>query len=89
MVKVGAIAAALTATVVGATCAAAGASHNPVPGAANCHGQLMAISDQASGAYGASGNAKASAGPGYFLHQSTHAAVVEYTTEVCSDGILP
>jgi hypothetical protein len=89
MVKVGVIAAALTAIVVGGTCGAAGASHDPVPGRANCQGQLIAISDQSSGAYGASGNAKASAGPGYFLHQSTHAVMVEYSAGFCSDGVLP
>jgi hypothetical protein len=85
MVKVGSIVAALTAVVVGATCGAAGASHDPVPGAANCHGQLVAIANHSSGEYGASGNSNSSAGPGQFLHSDTHAAITEYVVEVCTN----
>jgi phosphoribosylcarboxyaminoimidazole (NCAIR) mutase len=73
------------AGLAGAACGVAAAkSHDPVPGAPNCHGQLMAISNHASGAYGASGNPRASAGAGYFLGSATHAVVAEITAEVCT-----
>jgi hypothetical protein len=43
----------------------------------------MAISNHSSGGDGASGNANASAGPGYFLHSSTHAEVAGYVDSYC------
>jgi hypothetical protein len=54
--------------------------------AADCKGHVMAISNHSSGAYGASGNPKASAGPGYFLGSSTHAEVAPYVAEYCTPG---
>jgi hypothetical protein len=71
-------------------CGGAGAAtHVPTPGAPNCQGQLVAISNHAGGAYGASANPDASAGPGYFLGASTHPEMVAYTVEVCTIGSLP
>lgn len=75
--------------VLGASLAAAGAagaakSPIPVPGTSNCQGHLIAISNHSSGSDGASGNANSSAGPGYFLHSSTHADVSAYVASYCS-----
>jgi hypothetical protein len=56
----------------------------PQPGSASCQGHLMAISNHSSGASGASGNANASAGPGYFMHSSTHAGIVAYVDSYCT-----
>jgi hypothetical protein len=64
----------------------AAASPYPEPGTSNCHGHVMAISNHSSGAYGASGNPKSSAGAGYFLGSSTHAEVVPYVAEYCASG---
>ena len=71
------------ASLAAASGAAAAGSADPVPGAANCHGHLVAVANHSSGADGASGNAGASAGPGYFMHSSTHDGIVEYVGEVC------
>ena len=73
----------MTFAVLGASLAAAGAagaanSPVPVPGTSNCQGQLIAISNHSSG-----GNANSSAGPGYFLHSSTHADVSAYVASYC------
>lgn len=73
----------------GALCGTAGtavASPYPQPGTPNCAGHVMAISNHSSGAYGASGNPKSSAGAGYFLGSSTHAEVVPYVAEYCDSG---
>jgi hypothetical protein len=43
----------------------------------------VAISNHSSGADGASGNSKASAGPGYFLHSATAGAIAAYRAEYC------
>jgi hypothetical protein len=74
---------ATTAALVAASGAAAANSPVPVPGTASCQGHLIAISNHASGADGASGNPNASAGPGYFLHSSTHEVVQEYVDSYC------
>jgi len=74
---------------LGAAAAFAGtaaASPDPQPNTPNCKGHVMAISNHSSGAYGASGNPKASAGPGYFLGSSTHAEVAPYVAEYCTPG---
>ncbi len=71
------------ASLVAASGASAANSPVPAPGTASCQGHLIAISNHASGADGASGNPKASAGPGYFLHSSTHEAVQEYVDSYC------
>lgn len=81
--KVGMTCAALAASLIAASSGTAANSPVPVPGAANCQGHLIAISNHSSGADGASGNANASAGPGYFLGSSTHAAIVEYVNSYC------
>ena len=71
------------ASLVAASGASAANSPVPVPGTASCQGHLIAISNHSSGADGASGNPNASAGPGYFLHSSTHDAVQEYVDGYC------
>jgi hypothetical protein len=71
------------ASLVAASGASAANSPVPVPGAASCQGNLIAISNHSSGADGASGNSSASAGPGFFLHSSTHDAIVEYVDSYC------
>lgn len=81
--KVGVICAVLAASLVAASSGAAANSPVPVPGTASCQGHLIAISNHASGAYGASGNPKASAGAGYFLGSSTHAETVAYVNSYC------
>ena len=73
----------------GALCGTAGTavgSPYPQPGTPTCAGHVMAISNHSSGAYGASGNPKSSAGAGYFLGSSTHAEVVPYVAEYCDSG---
>ncbi len=76
-------AAVVVALVAAGSGSAAANSPVPVPGTPSCDGQLVAISNHASGAYGASGNPKASAGPGYFLHSATAANIAEYRAEYC------
>lgn len=49
-----------------------GKSDIPVPGASNCQGHLIAISNHSSGH-----------GPGYYLHSDTHDAVTEYVQSYC------
>jgi hypothetical protein len=78
----------ITFAVLGASLAATGAagagnSSVPVPGTADCQGHLIAISNHSSGSDGASGNPNASAGPGYFLHSSTHAEIAAYVADYC------
>lgn len=58
--------------VAGGATASNGNSAVPVPGASNCQGHLMAISNHSSGH-----------GPGYYLHSDTHADVVEYVESYC------
>jgi uncharacterized membrane protein len=58
---------AVVASSVGVASANPGASPYPDPGAPSCSGLVVAISNESSGGSGASGNATASAGPGYFL----------------------
>lgn len=79
-VSCAAVAAALIAVSSGL---AAPNSPIPIPGTADCSGHLNAISNHASGMYGASGNPNSSAGPGYFLGSDTHAAKTEYADEYC------
>ncbi|HKT44231.1 MAG TPA: hypothetical protein VJQ85_05475 [Gaiellaceae bacterium] len=67
------------ASLVVASGAPAANSPVPVPGAASCQGNLIAISNHSSGPDGSN----ASAGPGYFLHSSTHDAIVEYVDGYC------
>lgn len=74
---------ATAASLVAASGASAANSPVPVPGTASCQGHLFAISNHYSGAYGASGNPNASAGPGYFLHSSTHDESVDYADSYC------
>lgn len=74
---------AVGASLVAASSGTAAGSPVPDPGTASCQGHLMAISNHASGADGASGNEKASAGPGYFLHSSTHEMVADYVDSYC------
>ena len=71
----------ILSAVVGASLAVAGGagasngqSGVPVPGASNCQGHLIAISNHASGH-----------GPGYFLHSDTHDAVTDYVAWYCGD----
>ena len=82
--KAGITCAALAASLIAASSGMAAANSSvPVPGTADCQGHLIAISNHASGSGGASGNANASAGPGYFLGSSTHDAIVEYVDGYC------
>jgi hypothetical protein len=78
------LAVVLAATALGATAGGAAASPNPEPGSPSCSGLVMAASNHASGAYGASGNPTASAGAGYFLGSSTHDVVAPYVSAYCS-----
>jgi hypothetical protein len=59
------------------------ASPEPTPGTASCKGLVVADTNHNSGPFGPSGNPRASGGPGVFLHQDTHAAIVEARTEDC------
>jgi hypothetical protein len=52
-------------------------SPTPLPGTPSCNGLIIAAFNQASGPGGPSGNPNASAGPGVFLGQGTHQAIVE------------
>jgi len=75
--KIGLLGAAFAAACIGAGSAAAGPA-DPVPGTPSCGGHLNAVSNIDSGH-----------GPGYYLHENTRAAIVDYQTEVCVDGLLP
>ena len=77
MRKIGLFGAALAAGCIGASTAAAKPA-DPVPGTPNCGGHLIAVSNNASGH-----------GPGYYLHNQTHANIVEYQYEVCVLGQMP
>jgi hypothetical protein len=69
------------AGVVGGTSAGALASPAqnppPTPGTPSCNGLIIAVFNQVSGVFGPSGNPNASAGPGFFLGQDTHQAILE------------
>ena len=47
----------------------------PEPGSPGCRGHIIATLNHNSGSFGASGNPRSSAGPGFFFHQGTSAAV--------------
>ena len=47
----------------------------PEPGTPGCRGHIVATLNHNSGSFGASGNPKSSAGPGFFFHQGTSEAV--------------
>jgi hypothetical protein len=69
------------AGVVGGSSAAAlgspAQSPTPTPGTPSCNGLIIAVFNQDSGPFGPSGNPNASAGPGVFLGQGTHQAIVD------------
>jgi hypothetical protein len=52
-------------------------SPTPTPGTPSCNGLIIAAFNQDSGPFGPSGNPNASAGPGVFLGQGTHQAIVD------------
>ena len=54
----------------------------PLPNEA-CSGQVVALSNHFSGAFGASENPTASAGPGYFLQQDTSETIQAVREGVC------
>jgi hypothetical protein len=49
----------------------------PTPGSPSCDGLIIATINHASGPGGPSGNSNASAGPGVFLGQDTHQAILD------------
>ena len=49
----------------------------PTPGTPSCNGLIIAVFNQASGPAGPSGNPNSSAGPGVFLGQDTHQAILD------------
>ena len=49
----------------------------PTAGTPSCNGLIIAAFNQASGPGGPSGNPNASAGPGVFLGQGTHQAILD------------
>ena len=55
----------------------------PVPGESRCQGAIVATINHISGVFGPSGNPNASAGPGVFLHQNTHAAILDVREAFC------
>ena len=55
--------------------AAFAAAPDPTPGEPRCGGLIVAYANHQSGQFGASGNPKSSAGPGYFLKQDTREAI--------------
>ena len=52
-------------------------SPTPTPGTPSCNGLIIAVFNQASGPSGPSANPSSSAGPGVFLGQDTHQAILE------------
>jgi hypothetical protein len=52
-------------------------SPTPTAGTPSCNGLIIAVFNHASGPLGPSGNPNSSAGPGVFLGQDTHQAIVE------------
>jgi hypothetical protein len=62
---------------------ALGATPTPTPGSPGCVGQIVATINHLSGAAGASGNPRASAGPGYFLGPDTPAAIAAVRAAFC------
>lgn len=52
-------------------------SPTPTPGAPSCNGLIMAEFNHDSGPFGPSGNPNSSVGPGSFLGQDTHQAILE------------
>ena len=52
-------------------------SPTPTAGTPSCNGLIIAAINQASGPGGPSGNSNASAGPGVFLGQDTHQAILD------------
>lgn len=52
-------------------------SPTPTPGTPSCNGLIIAVFNQASGPFGASGNPNSSAGPGFFLGTGTHQAILD------------
>jgi hypothetical protein len=52
-------------------------SPTPTPGTPSCDGLIIAVFNQASGPLGPSANPNSSAGPGVFLGQDTHQAILE------------
>ena len=52
-------------------------SPTPTAGTPSCNGLIIAAFNQASGPFGPSGNPDASAGPGVFLGQGTHQAILD------------
>lgn len=56
------------------------ATHGEGPG---CEGRIVATFNHNSGAFGASGNPNASAGPGFFLKQDTSEAVQAVMDRFC------
>ena len=59
------------------TAASAGPPADP-----GCPGRIVALFNHNSGLGGASGNPESSAGPGYFFHQGT-AAAVDFAMSLC------
>ena len=55
----------------------------PEPGTPGCRGHIVATLNHNSGSFGASGNPKSSAGPGFFFHQETSEAVHAAKESAC------
>jgi len=69
--------------LTGSAPAALGATPTPTPGSPGCVGQIVATINHLSGPAGASGNPRASAGPGYFLGPNTAAAIAAVRAAFC------
>lgn len=74
---------AMIAVGFAAPAGAASGGPEPAAGAPGCTGLVVAYSNHYSGAGGASGNADASAGPGYFLGSDIAAAITAVRDHHC------
>jgi hypothetical protein len=83
LIALSAIAAAVIGGSAGAALASPAESPYPESGTPSCNGLVLAMSNHAAGAYGASGNSDASAGPGSFLGASTPDAIALVRAYYC------
>ena len=77
---VGFLVGALAVLAIAPATLAAAPNPSSSPG---CGGLIVAATNHASGAGGASGNSRASAGPGYFLRSDTRAAIEGVRNTFC------
>ena len=62
---------------------ASAAVPDPFDGGPGCEGRFVAVFNKASGEFGASGNPKASAGPGFFLRSDSAEAIAAFRQAIC------